>query len=208
MPIDNNDDEMREAEHILEQGFPEWDAERVEGLKDLAVISQSKTVLQARELNRLERKYGVNHPLTQQVAGKIALAAAFTDAVETEIVRSETPFTDTSQPSDWDISGWQVRGRVTGANKEGVGGLTVRVFDKDLMLDDALGETRTDSQGFYRLNFTKEQFSDFTEKYPELYLIIEDEKGNQLYNGKHETQYRAGHVELINIQLKRNRNKT
>jgi 5-hydroxyisourate hydrolase-like protein (transthyretin family) len=110
-------------------------------------------------------------------------------------------------PTGQNFSDWLVIGKISDADGKGVPKLKVRVFDRDLMLDDALGETETNAEGVYRLKFTKEQFSDFGEEYPELYLIVEDANGNKLFDGKREMRTRAGRIELVEVQLKDTKSK-
>lgn len=111
-------------------------------------------------------------------------------------------------PTGINFSDWLITGKITDSKGNGIANLKVRFFDKDLMFDDALGETETNADGVYRLIFTKEQFSDIVEKHPELYLIIEDDAGNRLFDGKREAKGKAGRIELIDVQLKEYTGKT
>lgn len=104
-------------------------------------------------------------------------------------------------PTGEGFSDWLVTGRVMDAKGNGIADLKVRIFDKDFLKDDALGEAKTNTEGVYRLFFTKEQFSDFKENYPELYLIIEDEAGNKIFDGRREAKGKAGRIELIDVRL-------
>ncbi len=119
---------------------------------------------------------------------------------------TETPTVETI-PTGQNFSDWLVTGKITDARGKGIADLKVRVFDRDLLFDDALGVAETNSEGVYRLTFTKDQFSDFGENYPELYLIVEDAAGNQLFDGKRDAKTRAGRIELIDIQLKERNDK-
>lgn len=110
-------------------------------------------------------------------------------------------------PTGKNFSDWMVTGKVTVKGK-GAANLKVRVFDRDLVSRDALGETKTNADGVYRLTFTKEQFTGLGENYPELYLVIEDEAGNRLFDGKREAKGKAGRIELIDVELKQNPGKT
>lgn len=99
-------------------------------------------------------------------------------------------------------SGWLVTGRVLDARNEGIANLKVLIYDKDIFNDDFLGESKTDNEGIYRLNFASESFGDFFERYPEIYLVIENEAGERIYDGKSRTEYGAGRIELIDVHLK------
>lgn len=98
--------------------------------------------------------------------------------------------------------GWTVAGKIRGTKGEGLAGLTVKVYDKDVFDDDFLGETQTDERGFYSVTFPKEKFSDFMEEYPEVYLVIENAAGDRIYDGRSRTNYGAGYIELLDVELK------
>lgn len=109
-------------------------------------------------------------------------------------------------PTGQGFSDWLLTGKVADSRGKGVANLKVRVFNRALTSEDALGEAETNADGIYRIVFTKKQFGDFIEKHPELYLIVEDAAGNKLFDGKRETRTRAGHIELIDVRLKENTN--
>jgi hypothetical protein len=61
--------------------------------------------------------------------------------------------------------------------------LLVRAFDRDLVLDDSLGETTTDGNGSFRLQFTRRAFRDVREEWPDVYLRVFDRhSGRQIYH--------------------------
>jgi len=59
-------------------------------------------------------------------------------------------------------------------------GLVVRAFDKDLLFDDALGFSITDERGRFLIQFTEDDFRDFFELDPDLYLEVYDSTGENL----------------------------
>jgi len=111
-------------------------------------------------------------------------------------------------PTGQNFSDWMVTGKVTDSRGAGIPNLRVRVFNRVLNSDDALGVAETDANGVYRLTFTKKQFSDFGENCPELYLIIKDAAGKQIFDGKRESKTKAGRIELIDVRLKEQKNET
>jgi hypothetical protein len=96
---------------------------------------------------------------------------------------------------------WVVRGRVTDAKGQGIGGLIVNVFDKDLIYDDRLGQTDTDASGAYSLTYRTEDFRDLIETKPDIYLKVTDQKGKLLYSTKEAIKYEVGRVEVINMEV-------
>lgn len=59
-------------------------------------------------------------------------------------------------------------------------GLVVRAYDEDLVIDDHLGDARTDAQGHFEVVFTEVQFMDLFETRPDLYLRVFDASGDRL----------------------------
>lgn len=98
---------------------------------------------------------------------------------------------------------WVIKGRVTDQQGRGRGGLSVRLYDKDFFFDDRLGEAKTDANGFYTLTYHTEDFRDFFERKPDLYLCVMDENEETLYTSKREIRYESGRVEVINVKLDR-----
>jgi hypothetical protein len=56
--------------------------------------------------------------------------------------------------------------------------LIVRVFDRDLVFDDKVGFATTDDDGRFEIRFHREDFRDFKESRPDLYLRIFDRSGS------------------------------
>lgn len=59
-------------------------------------------------------------------------------------------------------------------------GLVVRAYDEDILVDDFLGEARTDANGRFEVIFTEVQFMDLYETRPDLYLRVFDPSGARL----------------------------
>src|SRR5262245_36515911 len=59
-------------------------------------------------------------------------------------------------------------------------GLLVRAYDKDLLIDDHLGDTHTDASGQFQIAYSEVQFQDFHETLPDLYLRVFDPSGKRL----------------------------
>jgi hypothetical protein len=63
-------------------------------------------------------------------------------------------------------------------------GMTVRAYDKDLLFDDFLGEAITDARGSFLIRFSEDDFRDFAELSPDLYLRVHGPTGDRVL---HET---------------------
>ncbi|HWP54373.1 MAG TPA: hypothetical protein VN476_09540 [Pyrinomonadaceae bacterium] len=96
---------------------------------------------------------------------------------------------------------WIVRGRVTDKGGKGLSKLIVSVYDKDLLFDDKLGQTETDSNGDYTLTYHTEDFRDLIERKPDIYVKVLDQKGNTLYSSKKKIKFNVGRVEIVNVKI-------
>jgi hypothetical protein len=54
---------------------------------------------------------------------------------------------------------------------EAVPGALVELWDRDLLFDDKLGETKSDAQGKFEFQFAPERFADWFESAPDLYVV-------------------------------------
>jgi hypothetical protein len=98
---------------------------------------------------------------------------------------------------------WVVRGRVTDANGRGLAGLTISIYDADLFFDDRLGQTETDTNGQYSFIYHTADFHDLFERQPDIYLKVMDRAGQTLYTTEDRIRCEAGHVETVDITLRR-----
>ena len=80
--------------------------------------------------------------------------------------------------------------------------LVVRGFDKDLFLDDPLGEVRTDADGRFAFEFTDEAFRSPVDENPDLYLVVFDATGRrQLHSTQSKIRWAAGAVEHYELTI-------
>jgi hypothetical protein len=98
---------------------------------------------------------------------------------------------------------WIVKGRVADEEGRGIGGLTVSLYDKDLIFDDRLGTTLTDEAGNFMAGYKTEEFLDLFEACPDIYLKVSDQEGNELYSSRKMVRCEAGRIESFNIKIKR-----
>lgn len=85
-------------------------------------------------------------------------------------------------------------------------GMLVRLYDKDVVLDDFLGESRTGAGGRFELTFTEAQFKDVFEKRPDLYLHVYDPSGTRLLRStEREVRFDAGREEFFEVRIDRGR---
>ncbi len=85
---------------------------------------------------------------------------------------------------------------------KGIPNVTVKAFDKDLRTDDSLGETVTDMNGNYNIEYSEKDFRElFFDRKPDLYLTIHDNKGRVIKSTKDRIRYNATDKEGFFIRL-------
>ena len=100
-------------------------------------------------------------------------------------------------------SSWVVRGRVTDEKGQGIGGLTIKLFDEDLIFDDLLSEETTDNDGNYKIIYQSEDFRDLFEKRPDLYVKVIDKDNKTIYTSKKNIRCEAGRDEVIDVIIEK-----
>jgi protocatechuate 3,4-dioxygenase beta subunit len=103
---------------------------------------------------------------------------------------------------------WMAIGLVLDEEGQGISGLVVSLYDKDLLFDDILGTTLTDEMGDFKIIYRKEAFQDLFEKKPDLYIKVLDNQGNKLYSSRNAVKFQAGSVEKFTITIKKKFGKT
>jgi hypothetical protein len=85
-----------------------------------------------------------------------------------------------------------------------VAGCRVRAFDKDVLLDDALGTALADDDGQFTIVTSSARFVDFLEKRPDIYLqILDADTGAVLYSTEDAIKWNAGPDETCYVIVPR-----
>lgn len=80
---------------------------------------------------------------------------------------------------------YKLQARVLWDDEKPAAGLSVAVYDKDtLKRDDFLGKTVTADDGGFDLLFKEKDFKGILDSKPDLYFIITDAEGKELFNTK------------------------
>lgn len=96
---------------------------------------------------------------------------------------------------------WMVFGTVVDAQGNPASGLVVRVFDRDRKYDDLLGETETDALGDFSAIYHERDFKETGEKLPELYVMVSDASGKEVYSSRGSVRFASGRSEYFAIRL-------
>ncbi|MEL6606133.1 MAG: hypothetical protein AAFP20_23205 [Cyanobacteria bacterium J06614_10] len=83
----------------------------------------------------------------------------------------------------------------------GLPNVQIQVLDFDRQADDVIGKTITDVDGFYRLEYTREQFQDRNEGNPEVYIQVKDEANETLFQSPRTFDNNEGTVKTLNARV-------
>ncbi len=111
------------------------------------------------------------------------------------------PVSDTDE-TELPAGRWVVKGRVLDENGNGIGGVTVSLYDKDHIFDEKLGTFLTDNDGNFIARYEAEHFSDLIKANPDIYLKVFDKEGKTLYSSRKKIRFEAGRIESFDIKIK------
>jgi len=95
-----------------------------------------------------------------------------------------------------------VAGHVTdGATGVGLPNLRVRATDLDRKHHDLLGEVRTDAMGYYRIEYTAEQFADSGEGMPEVFIEVFDDQDATIFTSPRSFVMKSGKTEFVAAEV-------
>ena len=88
--------------------------------------------------------------------------------------------------------GFSISGRIWTERDEGIFGLRVVAYDRDLLFDDRLGTSVTSEDGSFRLRYAETDFRDLFEARPDVYIEVFDCMGRKIYSSAGATEWQAG----------------
>lgn len=91
---------------------------------------------------------------------------------------------------------FSLKGKIISKDNVPINNLRILAYDDDPVLnpDDFLGESITDSNGFFRIEFDSSKFSGFLEaldETPDVYILLKDTEGNDVLNKAKTTKSRT-----------------
>jgi hypothetical protein len=151
----------------FERGIEALDELRVMLLGDGLRLQGAQNQVQTREYERLERKYGKDHPRMLNAATKIELGKEHIQAISIIHATASAPRPDPG-------NGWAVDGFVRTANGDPVDSVTVAAYDRRERWYVELGYGCTDDYGYFSIVVEK-----LAEKPPNL-VFMRASKGKKL----------------------------
>jgi len=183
-----------EAKSAMENFTAQASRSSAPALNVFAQLQQKRAQRLEAAAGSLEKVLGAEHPQVAVLKQNSASAGEFKAQFNVQAERVE------KRPK-LRANEWMVYGRVFDAAGKPAAGLTVRVFDKDRKLDDLLGETETDEHGDFHSVYHARDFYEKGENAPELYVMVEDAAGNELFSSRENVRPEAGQSEYFVIQL-------
>lgn len=100
---------------------------------------------------------------------------------------------------------FKIRGTVKVAETGfGLSGLFVKAYDKDLLFDDLLGSTYTKEGGYFEIITEPEDFRDFFEVKPDIYLkVFSPDAETLLYTTEKAVRWQASRLETFDVRIPR-----
>jgi hypothetical protein len=132
-------------------GVPgQLDAFRADGFSGLSTVKRAKLVQSRRERARLEAKHGADHPLVVEADRRMVNEHQALVASRLEQDRARTPAVERQEGA------WLLHGYVRSREGTAVAKATVALYPDPDGLQTALLETKSDSQGYFKLIFSRD----------------------------------------------------
>ena len=163
----------------LDGSITRLEEQRTENLKRIQLLQTNEDKALKKELARLQKKYGKNHPRVAKTTHRLAYNKAALPELKTEIERSgiETP--------EFDLDTWMVHGRVLNKNLTGIKGLTLALYDAKGNVEKRLEYACTDEQGYYAIRYqVKEDEKPPFDPETDYFLVVSDGKGHVCHKEK------------------------
>ena len=143
----------------------------------------------------LKTHLGADHPRVLSLERAASLADKLKQSMSTAVERQ-------ARLPRLKQDDWLVFGRVLDTDGNPVQDLHVRMYDKDKASPEyKLNDAVTDENGEFFLTYNKSAFSPWGESLPDLYVRVEDNKGNMQHLSRKHVGYNAGRAEYFEIVM-------
>ncbi len=97
---------------------------------------------------------------------------------------------------------WVVTGKVVDPKEQPLEGVTVSLYDKEMVFADLLGKTLTDANGEFKMIYGPEAHREIFIKKPAIYIDMLDKLGKVIYRSKEALVPVAGREEKLSVMIK------
>ena len=139
---------IEQIEGTLKQAPERMDRERNQGLAQLTSVKRAKLVQARRERARMEQRYGADHPRVLAADARMKREHGMLVNTRAERDRAGAPLLE-KEPDAWVVHGY-----VRSQEGEGISKARVALFPDRDGHKDALIETVTDRNGYYKLSWS------------------------------------------------------
>lgn len=139
-----NDLPLEQLKTAFDTFFAQVDEANAASLDQFAQLQERRATRLTAIETRLKASLGENDPQVVALREAAATANALKQSLETTAIRAKRRPQITTKD-------WMVFGTVSNSNQDPVSDVSVRVFDRDGLLDGLLGETQTDEYGDFAL---------------------------------------------------------
>lgn len=175
------------------RGFVADDDDRL--LHAFAGVQRARAERQEQRRQLLVERLGADHPEVRALTRRRARTLAVGEEVRSLARRS----TGAGPVKPHEI---RVAGQVVGEDGSPLAGVRVRLYDRDVVVDDLLADVTTDEAGGYSAVFHARDFHESGEQEPELYLILDDARGSRLADTRALVARESGAASMVRIVLR------
>jgi hypothetical protein len=152
-----NDLPLEPIKTALDSFFAQVDEANAASLEQFAQLQQRRATRFKAVETRLTDSLGEDDPQVVALREAAAAAESLKQSLETTAIRAKRRPQITAKD-------WMVFGTVSNSNRDPVSGVSVRVFDRDGLLDGLLGETQTDEYGDFALVYHESDLSKWLDR--------------------------------------------
>lgn len=152
-----NDLPLEQLKTAFDTFFSQVNEANTASLEQFAQLQERRATRLSAIETRLTASLGENDPQVVALREAAAAANALKQSLETTVIRAKNRPQVTAKD-------WMVFGTVSHSNGDPVAGVSVRVFDRDGLLDGLLGETKTDEYGDFALVYHESDLSKWLDR--------------------------------------------
>lgn len=159
----------------VDTALDDLDKSRAREMESAKNLLQEKHQHLEKEKQRMEAKYGPNHPEVKKIEARLVYARAMHPTLDAEIERSKV------SPPAMPVTSWRIHGQVFNKEFSALEGLTVFLTDEKNQWIRTLPFAITDAQGYYALTLEQKQITAL--KKQKLYLGVSTKEQRLIYKG-------------------------